>query len=831
MFKNYLISAYRNLLRCKLDSVLNISGLVIGLSAALLIALFVRHEIHYDDFWKDSDRLFRIQTRWVMEGREDIDIVHSSGLVKAALEQYFPNELEAVGRIQQRSDIVSNGTESFTDTISFADPGILDIFNLDIVAGDAQTALNGNASIILSQSLARKYFGKEDPVGKILALDNRYLKRDYRVDAVMSDLPANSHLDIQALIRIDENDYIGTDGAWMFSSWNSANNHTYFKLKPGIDIDIINSRMDAFTDASLPDRDGRASDITKYTTIAVPDIHLHSKSAGSMKPGGDSEIITAFVVIALLIVVVATINYVNLSTARAGQRAKEVAMRKVMGAQRYQVVGQHMGESFLLVAFAIVLSVFLVSLALPLFNALLNTNLVLDLTEPDVLGGLIATLLIVGGLSGLYPAMVLSAWRPSYCLKANKSSDTRGAVRARNVLVVFQTAVTVALIVATIVVYAQLTFVRSLDRGFEPDHLLVIEDLSRNGVSDKRETFRDVVEKLPGIDSVSLSYESPTQFYENNVRVRLPGETGEHGFPLGITYADDGYIRTLEIPLLAGRYYRSDRTLDWLPDTDGAHHGDVLQGHIVLNEKAVDTLGLGSPEEAIGRQLEIREALDEDAEGNTGTVTTRLTVIGVIADTNLHSAKIPTRPEIIGMDTAYYHLLVRYTGKAEETLAAIRRTWENMMPGVPFEYFHVDQALAEEFQSETNQANIFLGFTLFTLVIACLGLYGLAAFVTECRTREIGIRKILGASVSDIIKLLFSQFTRLLIAANLVAWPVVYLLMGEWLEQYPFRIGSSWVAASCVIAGLVASIVVALTVGSQAWSVAHTNPIYALRQE
>ena len=236
MFKNYLISAYRNLLRCKLDSFLNISGLVIGLSAALLIFLFVRHEIHYDDFWKDSGRLHRIQTRWVMEGRDYIDIVQSSGPLKAALEEYFPNETEAVARLHVRKPVVFTGTESFSDDVSFADPEILDIYDFNIVAGDARAALANNASIILNESLAQKYFGDEDPIGRTLTLDNRYLKRDYRVDAVMSDLPVNSHLEIQAMIRIDENDYVDNDGSWMFSSWNTAANHTYFKLFAGIGI-------------------------------------------------------------------------------------------------------------------------------------------------------------------------------------------------------------------------------------------------------------------------------------------------------------------------------------------------------------------------------------------------------------------------------------------------------------------------------------------------------------------------------------------------------------------------------------------------------------------
>jgi putative ABC transport system permease protein len=266
--------------------------------------------------------------------------------------------------------------------------------------------------------------------------------------------------------------------------------------------------------------------------------------------------------------------------------------------------------------------------------------------------------------------------------------------------------------------------------------------------------------------------------------------------------------------------------LDRVPQTDGVVDGGVLQGNIIINAQAAETMGLGTPEQAIGRTLEQRYGLDDD-----GTATAHLTVIGVIGNANLHSAKKAVRPEVYQLDSSYHHLLVRYTGAGPEVLAAIQDTWSEMAPAAPFEYFYVDQALNEEFQSESNQANIFLSFAFLTMVVGCLGLYGLAAFVTECRRREMGIRKILGAGISDILTLLLSQFSRLVLAANLIAWPVAYLLMSDWLEQYPFRIDTIWIMAFCLVAGLLASVVVALTVSSQAWGVARANPINAIRQE
>ena len=826
MFKNYLTTAYRNLMRFKLDSFLNISGLVIGLGAALLIALFIRHETSYDGFWQQPGQVYRIQTRWVMQGRDDIDIVQSSGPLKTALENYFPDQLQTVARLHIQNPVVYTESESFTDLISFADPEILDIFDFKILSGDARAALSGNASIILSETLAKKYFGDLDPLGKTLTLDYRYLKRDYQVLAVMRDLPRNTHLDIQAMVKIDENDFIDNDGSWMFSDWNAANNHTYLRLKPGAGVADMERQIADFTDTSVPDPDDKASEYTRYKLLSVPDIHLHSQAAGSMKPGGDNEIILAFGVIALLIVMVATINYVNLSTARAGQRAREVAIRKVMGAKRAQLVTQYLGESMLMVALAILMAVISVELALPFFNQMLKLELVLELGDPVTVVGLLSSLLIVGGLSGCYPALILSSYRPSGSLRANRSTQNRGTVKARNVLVVFQTTVTVCLIVATTVVYAQLTYFRSLERGFDPDRLLVIQDMSRNGVVEKRETFKDEVAKLRGIDNVALSYEAPTKFNENNVRVWIPGEDEEISYPLGSTNVDSDYLNTLEIPLLAGRFYKNDRALDQMPSTDQLEDGDVLQGNIVVNARAVEVMGLGTPKQAVGQEIETRYRLDDD-----GMAKVHLTIVGVIGNTKMHSAKTAVRPEVYQLQPYYHHMLVRYSGHAPEVLAQIRNTWLNMMPGEPFEYFYAEQALAEEFQSEVNQANIFLGFALLTMMVGCLGLYGLAAFVTECRRPEIGIRKIMGAHVGHILALLFGQFSWLVIVANLIAWPLAYVLMNDWLQQYPFRIGNGWIMVCCVIAGMLASIIVAMTVGSQAWGVARANPIHAIRQE
>jgi putative ABC transport system permease protein len=435
-------------------------------------------------------------------------------------------------------------------------------------------------------------------------------------------------------------------------------------------------------------------------------------------------------------------------------------------------------------------------------------------------------LLILSVLSGLYPALILSSYRPATTLRSSRSSEGSNSVTARNVMVVIQTAVSVSLIVATAVVYTQLTFFRSLDRGFDSDNLIVVQGMSRTAIEGQSDAFKDELAKLPAVSSAALSYEAPTRFNENNIRVRIPGESEDTSYPLGTTYVDYEYLDVLKIPLLEGRFYQRDRTLDESPSTDGKNDGDVVQGNIVVNQLAVKTMGLGSPKDAIGREILTNFSVGED-----GVVLARLTIVGVIGNSNLHSAKIPARPETYVLAPFYGHALVRFSGSAADALSQVKNLWSDMMGAEPFEYFFVDQALAEEFKSEVNQANIFFGFAILTMSIGCLGLYGLAAFVTERRRKEIGIRKILGASIKDILSLLLSQFTRLVLVANLIAWPIAYLLMTEWLQQYPFRIGNLWIGVFCVAAGIVASLVVAATVGSQAWGVARANPIHAIRQE
>jgi putative ABC transport system permease protein len=823
MIFNYIKIAFRNILRHKLDSFLNIAGLVIGMATALMITLVVRDELSYDRGWADSDRIYRVQTTWVIPGRKNIELVVSSGPLKPALENYFGDQIERVARLNYGRDTVITATEQYREVIGYADPGLLDIFDLEIVAGDARAALADHSSIILSEALAARYFGDEEALGQTLTLAD--MEQDYTVAAIMQDLPRNTHLVIDAIIAIEEN-HPAVGG--MFTSWNQANNHIYMKLAEGVRIDEIEARLSEFIDATLtspPEGFEKASDFLILINQPLEGIHLDGQGAGARKAGGDRDVVHAFAIIAVLLVIVAAINFINLSTARAGRRAREVALRKVLGASRWQLLIQHMGEAFMVILCSALVALSIVELMLPFLGSVLDKDLSPDLADPFV-GKLIAvTVLLLGAFSGFYPSIILSAFRPAQVLKANQSAETRGTTTVRSVLVVFQSAVTIALVVATSVVFAQVTYFRTADRGFQADNLLVVNGLGTDETRANNETFKAEVLKLPGVSAATLVLEAPTRFFEQNVRLWVPEHDGETSLLVGTTRVDPDYFNTMQIPLLAGRGYDSNRPLDMQPNTEGAVDGDVFYGNIIINAAAVKVLGLGDPSAAIGEVVRLKSDTDD------GAYSIDLTIIGVAGNALIHSVKVLPRPEIYMQRNDYTSLVVRFSNNPAAVRASVKSVWQAIYSNQLFDHYFVEEALAREYQVEKGQMGLFFVFAVLTIVIGCLGLYGLAAFVTERRTREIGIRKVFGASVRNIINQLMWQFSKPVLVANVIAWPVASYFMIDWLSQYPARLDSVWIGAFCINAGLFALIIALATVGTQAWQVARTNPIHALRYE
>jgi len=822
MFRNYFVTALRGLSRNRLDSFIKVFGLAIGLAAAILIALFVRDELGFDRSWQDANRLHRLNTTWLFPGRTPQHSAITSGPASQALLDYFPVEIESSARINNKEPTLTIGDRVYVEKLSWVDPELLNIFNFEILSGDAQKTLADNNGIVLTQSLANKYFGESDPVGEVLTVNLYGVTRDYRVGAVMRDLPFNTHLDVQAMVKIIEQDF-AEPAWWMFSNWKAINNHTYFKMNPGVSIEQINARLPSFATEMIPPNDDVE---TRLGTVAVPDIHLHPSDRSEMKNPGDNRLVVALTVIAVMLVVIGAINFINLSTAQAGRRAREVALRMTLGARRPQLFVQHLGESMLITAIAFLLAVMLVEISLPIYQAVLDRRLVFGMDDPQTLLTVFLMVMVIGAISGLYPAAVISAFRPVRNLNSSNALKLTGSVSIRSMLVLFQTAVTISLLAATVVVFAQLSYIKSIDRGFDESQLIVLNGIGRDGAYQNREALKAEIKKLAQVENAAFTSDPPSRPNGNNTQVKDLSSGAQEFIPVGVQDIDADLLPTYRMKILSGRNFSSDRPLDSIPSTRDAAPGSLLNGNIIINQAVLSLFGIETSEQALGRTLR----LDPDMQANP-SVNVDLTVIGVIGNNNLHSLKKEPRPEIYQVTPNNLHMVIRYQGAERPLLEAIEDTWQQLAPEAPFQYFLVEQALASNLDNENKQLNLFTAFSVLAVLIGCMGLYGLAALVAQQRTREIGLRKVMGASVHRIVGLLLWQFSKPVLASNLLAWPVSFYLMRGWLNHFPDRIDSSWLIAICLVTGLVAVLISWLTVSGHALRVALANPIHALRYQ
>jgi len=468
----------------------------------------------------------------------------------------------------------------------------------------------------------------------------------------------------------------------------------------------------------------------------------------------------------------------------------------------------------------------LVEISLPVYNEMLNRELLLGFSDLQTLSILTVIVMIIGAAAGLYPALVISAFRPVDNLSSANSLKLTGSVSIRSLLVLFQTAVTISLLVATIVVFVQLSFIKSIDRGFNAQQLVVLNGIGRDGAYENRDALKTEIKKLAQVENAAFTSDPPSRPNGNNTQVKDLSAGSSEFIPVGVQDIDADLIPTYRMEMLAGRNFSHDRPLDQIPSTRTATEGSTLNANIIINLAAVNLFGFNAPDQALGRTLR----LDPEMQANP-LVNVDLTVVGVVGNSNLHSLKKEPRPEIYQVTPNNLHLVIRYQGEEKPLLRAIENTWRKLASGAPFQYFLVEQALASDLSNENNQLSLFAAFSLLAVLIGCMGLYGLAALVAQQRTREIGLRKVLGASVLQIIKLLLWQFSKPVLASNLVAWPVSIYLMQSWLDNFPERIDSSLLIAICLLTGLVAVLISWLTVSSHALRVAFASPIHALRYQ
>jgi putative ABC transport system permease protein len=607
----------------------------------------------------------------------------------------------------------------------------------------------------------------------------------------------------------------------------------YLKLRPGADVKAMEAQMPAWEKRNIPDEPNgsvkyNAGTDEDWHFVNLRDVHLGKAQGASMTPGNDERSIATFAVIALLILGMAVVNFTNLATARASQRAREVALRKVLGATRKQLIVQFVAESILISAVAMVLALALVELLVKPFAAFLDADLALAyFGRNGILLPAIGLTLLVGIVSGLYPAFFLSRFQPAQVLKANRSAaETPGSGRLRTALVIGQFAVSIGLIICTAVIYGQTVYARSVDPGYKRDHILQVEDLDRYQLIDRAQTIVEQMKRVPGVQAVGLTGIGVATDNNNNAGIIVPGTNRQ--VTIGQYGVDEGFLDAMGLRLLAGRWFDRSRTMDDatfnFPITKDQEIAYARRGvNVVLNQYAVRKLGFKSPQDAVGKVVH-----SELFEPGTGMVD--INIIGVVGDSRFRSVRTPIDPIMFSdQHKGPGYMIIRYRGDPATVEAAVERQWNQMIKDVPFQAKFSEDIMRELYKAEDSRAQIFAAFSLLAVIIGCLGLFGLAAFTAERRTKEIGIRKVLGARTRDIIRLLVWQFSRPVIVANVIAWPVAWWMMRDWLNGFDQRIPLTpmpFIAAAAIALGIAI-----VTVVGHAVKVARANPIHALRYE
>ncbi len=824
MLKNYLTIALRNLLRHKLYSFINIGGLAVGLAACLMIALFVHNEISYDSWLTNADRLFRLETTRHDAGKPIQQSALAPGPVKAVLARENEDIVEASTRMLRRQFWVGRDELKLEETINLVDQGFFDVFDLPVVAGDRDQLFDDFQSLVLSQSVAKKYFGEKSPIGRTLELENGDILA--KVVAVIKDLPANSHLDIGFLLNLNDARY--EEQPYLLKWWMSPNLHTYVKLYDKAQqaplAAVIPAMLDqhALGSPGLGYTEGIApSEQLTIDLMPVQDIHLHSKGRSQQKATGDIVVVYSFSAIALLILAIAVINFANLSTARSSLRAREIALRKTVGASRFQIVTQFLGESFLTTTIALFLALVMVEVLLPWFNELVLKLLSMEgFTDPTVQLGLVGLALVLAVGAGAHPALNMSAYKPATVLHSNDSALSRSS-KARAFLTTLQFTISIGLMISTAVIYSQINYMQTMDLGIDKAGKLSLFHMTYKEAALVAGAVQKEIDALPEVEATSFTSRSFPIRGRWDMPASISGSnSASSGLRLEHVHGDYGMLEFFGAELIAGRFFSEKYSTD-VPQTAPQSDEKTSQGGI-LNEAAVAAIGFASEEEAIGHIVDIKQTDDS-------VIATK--IVGVVADIQLRSARDVIDPMIfVVRDGPLWILNAQIKpGSEQQALESIDTIWARLVPEIPLDRDFTEDRYSAHYQTDTQRGEIFAYFSLLAILISCLGLYGLASFTAERRIKEIGVRKVMGASVADIVKLLTFQFSKPVLFANLIAWPAAWYFANDWLLGFQYRIDLSM--AYFISAGGIALLIAPLTVAGHAYRTAQANPVLALKHE
>jgi putative ABC transport system permease protein len=793
MLKNYFKIAIRNLWKHKVFSFINIMGLTVGMSACFLIFLYVNFELTYDRFHTKADRIYRLVTD-IKTPSETINTNSTSWAFASNIKNDFP-EVEAFTRINGGSFLVRKGDIKFQEENTvFADSTFFKVFDFELVRGNPATALKDQLSLVFTEKAAKKYFGDSDPIGQTLLLSGDGLPAT--VTGVMKDIPENSQIKGDMFVSMTTMTQRFNKG--LDDQWGNFGATTYLLLKPGTTGEALEKKFPAF----LKNRAGKLMDEMNmhYTLFLEPLADVHLLSTRGSDDAGSMNNVYVFSAVAIFILIIACINFVNLTTARSVERAKEVGIRKVVGAARGLLARQFISESILLCLIAFVFAVVLSAAIIPLFNNLsgkiISTGILSNL---PFVGALFLAALIIGVLAGSYPAMVLSSFEPVVVLKGRFTTSVKG-ILLRKGLVTFQFGISIALIIATIVVFTQMNYMRNRDLGFTKDQMLIV-----NSQGDpKREAFKESLKGLVGVKSTAASSSVPGGG-NPGAYSEIENKSGDLQIAnLDLYFVDFDYISQFNLKIAAGRPF----SREFGTDTTQA---------MVINEAAAKLFGYSSPDQAIGRRFK--------QWGREGKI------IGVIKDFHFRSLQEVIKPLTMRIEPGGSELVsVKIEGgNTKETLAAVESKWKSIMPDRPFSYYFMDEFFDRQYRSEERFEKLFFNFAILAIFISCLGLLGLASYSTAQRTKEIGVRKVMGASISSIVELLSVDFLKLVLLAFLIASPIAYYGMYKWLEGFAYRTEIHWWIF--VAAALLSTLIAFATVSFQSIRAALMNPVKSLRSE
>jgi len=804
MFRNYLTAALRNLARNRLYAGINIGGLAVGFAAAILIGLFVRDEFSYDSFIPGHQRVFRVATYRIVPGRGPMFVPVVPPDLAAWMKLDFPGA-QSVARLVSEEVGLRHGDFEASDYIAWADPDVFDVLPLQVFAGNLRTALERPDAIVLTRQMARKYFGRDNPIGETIEINRQH---SMQVTAVLMDLPSNTHLDARifasgraAYSRLALLDAM--PGPAIQKPWNTL---TYIRLSATASIDELARALPNFIDRHMqfPGAD-KISAAVRLTLIPIAAIHLYGP--------GSTTADYALAAIGALTVLLASLNFVNLTTARATRRAIEVGIRKAAGAGRTDLVIQFIGESMIYVALSMVLALALVEVLMPHFNAFLGRTIVFDYwRSPDLAMSIAGAVLLVGTLAGAYPAVVLSAFPPAWVLRS-RSGGPIGSQKLREALVILQFAILIGLTVSTGVLYRQTNFATHDSLRFDKDQVLLIRGACAKA-------FKDEVKALSGVRSAACSFLAPTL---NPVVIPTRLHNGQ-SLSIHESAIDVGFLELYGFKPLAGRFFSAAHEQD-VPHEDSKL---PLGLTVVINETARRQLGYASPGDAIGQSVPLallRSLDDNQVDAYTAEI------IGVVTDFPMGSIRDPIGPTVFYIQPNLFQLMsVKLSGRQiPETLASIDLLWKRLGNTRPVSRFFLDQQVEDTYRDMIRQQQLMTALESVALFIACLGLFGIAAFSSERRTKEIGIRKVMGAETRDIMRMLLWQFSRPVFYGSLIAWPVAAYIMHRWLQGFAYHVElGPWLFIATTALTLVIALI---TVSAHCWPVARAKPAAALRYE